>query len=101
MTVTLLWQIDAVHRVARNATCGVYGDTNVAKRCDVETISFATSNPSERTMSIEVICDPTATMHHIAHVRNYIFPTDISTAEGGSDTGSDPHDLCDSAHAFS
>jgi putative redox protein len=52
-------------------------------------------------MSIEVICDPTATMHHIAHVRNYIFPTDISTAEGGGDTGSDPHDLCDSAHAFS
>jgi putative redox protein len=50
-------------------------------------------------MSIEVIRDATATMRHIAHVRNHIFPTDVSVSEGGGDTGPDPHDLYDSALA--
>jgi putative redox protein len=50
-------------------------------------------------MSIEVIRDTTATMRHIVHVRDHIFPADISVAEGGGDTGPDPHDLYDSALA--
>jgi putative redox protein len=50
-------------------------------------------------MSIQVIRDQSATMRHIAHVRNHIFPADISVAEGGGDTGPDPHDLYDSALA--
>jgi putative redox protein len=50
-------------------------------------------------MSIQVIRDTTATMRHIVHVRNHIFPTDIAVSDGGGDTGSDPHDLYDSALA--
>jgi putative redox protein len=50
-------------------------------------------------MSIEVIRDHTASMRHIAHIRDHIFPTDVSVAEGGGDTGPDPHDLYDSALA--
>jgi putative redox protein len=50
-------------------------------------------------MSIEVIRDHTASMRHIAHISDHIFPTDVSVAEGGGDTGPDPHDLYDSALA--
>jgi putative redox protein len=50
-------------------------------------------------MSIQVIRDTTATMRHIVHVRNHIFPADIAMSEGGGDTGPDPHDLYDSALA--
>jgi putative redox protein len=50
-------------------------------------------------MSIQVVRDNTAAMRHIVHVRNHIFPTDVTASEGGEDTGPDPHDLYDSALA--
>lgn len=50
-------------------------------------------------MSIQVIRDTTATMRHIVHVRNHIFPTDVAANDGGEDAGPDPHDLYDSALA--
>jgi putative redox protein len=48
-------------------------------------------------MTIHVHRDTTAQMRHIVHVREHILPTDIATADGGADSGPDPHDLYDSA----
>jgi putative redox protein len=48
-------------------------------------------------MPILVQRDTTAQMRHIVHVREHILPTDIATADGGADSGPDPHDLYDSA----
>jgi putative redox protein len=47
--------------------------------------------------TVQVLRDRTADMRHIVHVRHHILPTDIATADGGGDTGPDPHDLYDSA----
>jgi putative redox protein len=48
-------------------------------------------------MHITVRKAPGAPMRHIIHVRDHQLPTDVSVAEGGEDSGPDPHDLYDSA----
>lgn len=48
-------------------------------------------------MTIRVLRDQSLPMRHIVHVRDHIFPTDGSVAEGGSDAGPSPHDLYDAA----
>lgn len=51
------------------------------------------------TITIKRYIDPAsgATMRHIISTRHHLIPTDIAVADGGSDTGMDPHDLYDSA----
>lgn len=48
-------------------------------------------------MNIQVRKDPGAPMRHIIHVRDHSIPTDLAVADGGEDSGPDPHDLYDSA----
>jgi putative redox protein len=52
---------------------------------------------NETSPTVQVLRDRTAGMRHIVHVRDHILPTDIAVADGGGDTGPDPHDLYDSA----
>lgn len=48
-------------------------------------------------MHIDVRKDPGALMRHVIRIRNHQVPTDLAVADGGEDTGPDPHDLYDSA----
>jgi putative redox protein len=48
-------------------------------------------------MHIQVRKDPGAPMRHIIHVREHLISTDLAVADGGEDSGPDPHDLYDSA----
>lgn len=48
-------------------------------------------------MHIQVRKEAGAPMRHIIHVRDHQIPTDLAVAEGGEDSGPDPHDLYDSA----
>lgn len=48
-------------------------------------------------MTITVRKAPGAGMSHIISVRAHQLHTDLSVAEGGEDSGPDPHDLYDSA----
>jgi putative redox protein len=52
---------------------------------------------NETSPTVQVLRDRTGAMRHIVHVREHILPTDIAVADGGGDTGCDPHDLYDSA----
>lgn len=38
-----------------------------------------------------------ANMRHLISVRQHLIPTDIAIADGGGDSGMDPHDLYDAA----
>lgn len=48
-------------------------------------------------MNIQVRKAPGAPMRHIIHVRDHQIATDLAVADGGEDSGPDPHDLYDSA----
>lgn len=48
-------------------------------------------------MTIQIIRDDSQPMRHIVHIDKHLLPTDVSTAEGGSDSGPSPHDLYDAA----
>ncbi|RZI84378.1 MAG: OsmC family peroxiredoxin [Rubrivivax sp.] len=48
-------------------------------------------------MQINVRKAAGAPMRHIIQIRDHQVPTDVSAAEGGEDSGPDPHDLYDSA----
>ena len=48
-------------------------------------------------MPITVTRDLSKPMGHVVHIRTHEFAVDGSLAEGGGDTGPDPHDLYDAA----
>ncbi len=48
-------------------------------------------------MTITVLRDQTQPMRHIVHVRTHLIAADVSSKEGGSDSGASPHDLYDAA----
>jgi len=48
-------------------------------------------------MTITVIRDQGALMRHLVHVRQHSFAVDEPAANGGEDSGPDPHDIYDAA----
>ena len=50
-------------------------------------------------MTIELKRDPSAPLAQAVHIREHVFMTDGSVAEGGTDAGPSPHDLYDAALA--
>jgi putative redox protein len=48
---------------------------------------------------ITVTRDPSGKMRHTVHIRDHSFSTDVKPAEGGEDSGPDPHDIYDAALA--
>ncbi|MGL4575615.1 MAG: OsmC family protein [Burkholderiaceae bacterium] len=50
-------------------------------------------------MTITVTRDSSGKMRHQVRIRNHSFATDVKAAEGGEDSGPDPHDLYDAALA--
>ncbi len=48
-------------------------------------------------MSITVRKVPGAPMRHVIQIRDHQLPTDLAVADGGEDSGPDPHDLYDAA----
>ena len=51
------------------------------------------------TITVKRYIDPAsgASMRHLISVRQHLIPTDIAIADGGADSGMDPHDLYDAA----
>jgi putative redox protein len=50
-------------------------------------------------MAVTVLRDLTGKMRHTVMIRNHTFPADVKIAEGGEDSGPDPHDLYDASIA--
>jgi putative redox protein len=62
----------------------------------VQNIAWIQSE-SEACVMITVTRDSSGEMRHQVQIRNHRFAVDLKPAEGGEDTGPDPHDLYDAA----
>jgi len=48
-------------------------------------------------MTISIVRDKTGAMRHHVHIRDHVIAVDEPAANGGEDSGPDPHDLYDAA----